>query len=286
MHTLRRHSFIYFFVCVVIVNSSSALEQIAGDLPKNVSVEKSPYLVISDIFVPAGKTVTIEAGTVFLFKNFTGLHVQGVVSANGTGGRPVVFTSENDPEYNNAANLNPTPFDWNGIYIHKDGFASVLNNIRISYSVNGLISDTKFFQISGSKFSNNGKTDISIEGKESMVQDSLYSYSLSIKDAKIDGVPVRILRDPDANKRNILRYIGLAVFVGGGAAGVVCYNEYTKSQRNLDALSSKEKANLVFGSNEVWNNAQKRRNQNIALTAGSVLVSLIGAAGFGWSFTF
>ena len=50
-----------------------------GDLPKTVLAETGPYLVTSDIYVPAGKTVVVEPGAVFLFKNFTGLHVQGTL---------------------------------------------------------------------------------------------------------------------------------------------------------------------------------------------------------------
>jgi hypothetical protein len=58
-------------------DEAPAPRTLVGDLPRSLSAEKGPYLVTSDVYVPAGKTVAVAAGTVFLFKNFTGLHVQG-----------------------------------------------------------------------------------------------------------------------------------------------------------------------------------------------------------------
>src|SRR5665647_3097029 len=80
------------FCCVMFWELfAGSLVELAGDLPKTVTADKSPYLVVADLFVPTGKTVVIEPGTVFLFKNFTGLHVRGTLIAKGTSIRPVVF---------------------------------------------------------------------------------------------------------------------------------------------------------------------------------------------------
>ena len=80
------------FLFVLCFNLPAAYTELAGDLPKIVTADKSPYLVIADIFVPAGKVVRVEAGTVFLFKNFTGVHVQGILVISGTKDKPVIFT--------------------------------------------------------------------------------------------------------------------------------------------------------------------------------------------------
>ena len=45
---------------------STAFDTIAGPLPAVVKAKKNPYLVVSDIEVPAGKTVSVEKGTIFL----------------------------------------------------------------------------------------------------------------------------------------------------------------------------------------------------------------------------
>ena len=64
---------------------AEAFAELAGDLPKEISADESPYLVVADIFVPAGKTVRVAPGTVFLFKNFTGCCIQHQVSLIGFG---------------------------------------------------------------------------------------------------------------------------------------------------------------------------------------------------------
>ena len=194
-------------------------DKLAGDLPKLIDADGSPYLVTADIFVPSGKSVTIEAGTVFLFKNFTGIHVQGILEIKGTKSAPVILTSENDKMFNPLGELNPTPYDWNGIYIHKDAIGSELVNFIIQYSVKGIVSETRFLKIENGIFKDNGRSNLTIEDEEKTVTDAPYSYSLSIKDATVDGIPVKILTDPDAPKRQWIRYSGLALFIGGGALG-------------------------------------------------------------------
>ncbi len=188
-------------------------ETLVGDLPKAIIAEKGPYLVTSDIYVPAGRTVTVAAGTVFLFKNFTGLHVQGTLLARGTADRPVVFTSENDKRFNPGASLIPNPYDWNGMFIHDDAIGTDLQHIEVAYSVYGINSLTKFIRIVGGVFRDNGRANLTIEGQAQAVTAEPYSYTLSVKSASVDGVPVKILRDPDAPRRNVLRYTGLSLFV-------------------------------------------------------------------------
>jgi hypothetical protein len=85
------------------VGRTAGFTELAGELPQEIRADKSPYLVRADIFVTTGKTVRIEPGTVFLFNNFTGLHVQGVLTVKGTAARPVIFSSAHDRA------LQPTP---------------------------------------------------------------------------------------------------------------------------------------------------------------------------------
>ena len=54
-----------------------------------------------------------------------------------------------------------------------------------------------------------------------MVESSPYSYSISVKDAMVDGVPVKILQDPEARKRNSFRYSGLGICAAGAISGTV-----------------------------------------------------------------
>ncbi len=268
------------------VGAQAAFDTLAGPLPKFISATSGPYLVVEDIEVPLGKTVTIEPGTVFMFKNFSGLHVQGRLVAEGTGDRPIVFTSEYDGEYNQAESMYPNPYDWNGIYIHENALGSSISHFHLFYSVYGIISDTKFFRIESGLFQNNGKSNLVIEGETKTVGDEPFSYSLTVKDATVDGVPVKILQDPLYPKRTVLRYSGLSTLLGGLALGVVYTLQLQDSRRELEALSSDKVEDLFRHEEKEWFAARDRRNKDLTLTAVGYSLFLLGSFGFYYSFTF
>ena len=142
------------------------LEEIGGDLPATVTAAHSPYLAVSDLYVPAGRTVLIEPGVVFLFRNFTGLKVQGILQARGTADKPVVFTSEFDHDYRPDAPMKANAYDWNGMYIDKDAIGTELEHVAVNYSVYGLTSMTKFLRLKNGTFRENGRGNFSVEGVE------------------------------------------------------------------------------------------------------------------------
>ncbi len=262
-------------------------ESISGPLPKTVKAKDTPYLVVSDIEVPPDRIVTIEPGTVFLFKNFAGLHVQGRLIAEGTKVKPIVFTSEYDRSFNPSSKQYPNPYDWNGMYIHSDGLGTRLSFCKILYSVYGIVSETKFIRIDPCLFKNNGRSDLVIEGTEHKIQKGPYRYVLSKKDATIDGVPVNLLKDPLAPRRNIVRYTSLAAILGGCAATAFQALEYRDSQERLESLSDKDDfENLQKHTSEDWEVAQENRNFDILLGGAGLGVGLLGIIGFVWTFTF
>ena len=218
-------------------NAAGGFVTLVGDLPRIISAEKGPYLVTSDVFVPAGKTVSVEAGTVFLFRNFTGLHVQGTLVAKGTAARPVVFSSENDKRFNPGATLLPNPYDWNGIFIHDDAIGTDLQHVEVAYSVYGINSLSKFIRILEGVFKENGRASLTIEGQAQNVGAEPFSYSLSVKNASVDGVPVKILKDPDAPKRNAVRYTGLSLLVIGVVVGAVYTEQWDASKRRMSEVT-------------------------------------------------
>jgi hypothetical protein len=267
-----------------VVNGGNV--ELAGELPREIRADKSPYIVKADIFVPSGKTVKIEPGVVLRFNNFTGLNVQGILTAKGTVLRPIVFTSSNDRVYSNDT-LTPTPYDWNGIYIQKDGMGTVLENFKVMYSVKGLVSETKFINIIGGSFSENGRSHCTIEGAEqSVTAGAPFTFTVSLKDATIDGVPVNILRDPQAVKRNTFRYSGLTVMFGSLAMGSALGARLYDSQKLFEARSSRDTSNILHYSSADWATARVNRNRDVASTAAAMVVAVVGATGFFWTFTF
>ena len=275
-----------------VAGSAPALDSIAGPLPKVVENTGRPVLVIADIEVPAGRMVLVEPGVVFLFRPMTGLHVQGRLEVNGTRERPVVFTSENDQAYNKASSLLANPYDWNGIYVHADALGSVFEHVKVGYSVYGIVSETRFVRVEPGQFAENGKSNLVIEGVEHVTSREPYSYVLSTKDAMVDGVPVNILRDPAAPRRNALRYTGLGLLLAGCAAGVAEAIMASRAADDLDALSNANVSepegfdNLRTGSSSEWEDADSRRTWNTVGCAAGFVVGALGAVGLTWSFTF
>jgi hypothetical protein len=259
--------------------------ELAGDLPKVLTVDKSPYLVVADVYVPAGKIVHIEPGTIILFKNFTSLHIRGMLIARGTSLRTIVFTSENDHQYNPSIALNPTPYDWNGIYIHKDGVGTELENVHVTYSVKGIVSETKFFKIAGGIFSENGRSNLSIEGEEVVVVPLVpFAHDVSIKDATVNGVPVKILRDPEAPRRNFFRYSGAGLCIGSAVfAGVFGYQWY-RAEKEYEKASSL--GHEIPNGYELVENAKSDRHQNMNLTIGGGALFFVGSISFVYSYSF
>jgi hypothetical protein len=245
-----------------------------------------PYLVVSDIEVPPNAVVTIEPGVVLLFKNFTGLHVEGRLLAEGTKARPIVFTSELDQQYNPASTLIANPYDWNGIYIHQGALGTSLAHCRVSYSVYGILSETKFIRVAPGTFAGNGKSNLVIEGVEHQVGDEPYRYVLSTKDATVDGVPVNILRDPLAVRRNVMRYTGLSAFLGGFGIGIYRLVHLQDSRTRLDRLSSADTGNTFVHTSEDWEAARQEVDEDVAWSAVGFGLGLVGAVGLTWTFTF
>lgn len=287
-------SVLKLIICMCVFSAVTVAEQLAGDLPRYISANKSPYHVVADIYVPSGKVVEIEPGTVLLFKNFTGLHIQGVLNAKGTLMRDIVFTSVNDEDYNQNAALNPTPYDWNGIYIHKDGIGTDLERVKVRYSVKGILSETKFIRLSDVLFHENGRANFTVENEaKPIVPDMPYSYNLPLKDAVVDGVPVKILMDPHSKARNITRYAGLICFIG--SAGVAGYytNEAVKDIEDFESKSIKLTSNsspedllYLAGDSTAWVQARDAKDKSIQRMIIGYAGSLIGLIAFTISFTF
>jgi RHS repeat-associated protein len=79
----------------------------------------SPYVITGSANVPAGSTLTVDAGVVIKFTPGITLTVNGVMNANGTAGSPVIITSlSDDSDGVDSGGDGPTtaqPGDWTNI---------------------------------------------------------------------------------------------------------------------------------------------------------------------------
>ncbi len=280
--------FLFLFGAPLSINATKPpFDTLSGPLPKTIAAQGRPYLIVSDIEVPFGKKVTIEPGVVFMFQNFTGFHVEGQLIAEGTKSRPIVFTSEFDGIYNPDTTLIANPFDWNGIYIHKDAFGSQIKFAKIMYSVYGIKSDTRLIRIDPCIFGNNGKGHLAIaDSTHTILENKPYTYVLSKRDATIEGVPIKLISDPLARKRNFFRYASITLLVGGISAGIIGYERYKDSQDKFNTLSTDDQTMLNQHSTEDWDKARTDKYLDFTLLCAGISASVLGTTGFVWTFTF
>lgn len=265
--------------------SVAAGDTLSGPLPPILSVGKSPYLVIADIYVPTGQTVIVEPGVVLLFSSFTGLKVQGTLLARGEDNKPIVFTSVNDPEHNPQSTLQPAPYDWNGIQITEDGLGTHLSYCVVRYSVFGLASMTRYIRVGPSMFGDNGRANVTIEGREQEVGTAPFEYNAT---AIVPTIPdsLTVLPDPKAKRRTITRYAGMGVLLVGAVLSSVYTYRFSQSDDELESLSSTEPGNLAANNSGAWEDAYNRARRDRAGMVWGYLIGIAGGGGLVWSFTF
>jgi uncharacterized membrane protein len=283
---------------------SGSYTPLSGALSENLSSDKSPYLIEADIYVSPGTTLTIEAGTILLFKNFTGLHIQGTLYVKGTTERPVIFTSVNDRQNNVLSYTEAAPFDWNGIDIYENAIGTTLKNCNILFSVYGIRAQTEFFTIDNCIFSQNGKTNVSI--KDSIITTSTEPFQYNI--TKPEQIPptnttLEILTQQsatptsdysiDENKTTItkksyhgVRYTSFLFALGG--AGIAAWRglEYQKAKKELIKINELNESNKMTYTSNDWEKARNRHKKEILYTGIGSAVSILGLFTFTISFTF
>jgi parallel beta-helix repeat protein len=125
-------------LCVGIWGTAAAgAPAVSGDLAGD-TIWEGAVEVSGAVKVPEGATLLIQPGTVVRFsatkdaegKPQSGLTVEGILVAQGTADRPIVFTS---------AAEKPEPLDWNGILLEtNDGRASRIAHASIRYALAGI----------------------------------------------------------------------------------------------------------------------------------------------------
>ncbi len=241
---------------------------LSGNLPEVVTIDKSPYLVEADIFVAPGTTVTIESGVVFLFSNFTGIHIQGTLYVKGLKEQPVVFTSRNDPYYTQISGVNAAPYDWNGVDIYENAIGTTFDNAIIQFSVYGIRSQTEHIKIINSFFLQNGKANLSVKSESFEISSNAFSYNTPVTDVALSTISAKDTVSPSLQLQNpfmkniavksILRYSGLVLALGGIGAGVYQYRRYTKAADQINEISEINDHNLLTYTSSDWN----KLNQN------------------------
>ncbi|MFZ4522463.1 MAG: right-handed parallel beta-helix repeat-containing protein [Bacteroidales bacterium] len=130
-------------------NAYDAIGLIGGTLTANAviikrnvtAIQNITYLMLDQIIIPAGRTLTINKGIVI--KSYSYAHriiVDGALIANATADSLITFTSSKDDNYGHPGDTNkdgtitsPSIGDWGGI-IFDPGSTGILNFCRIKYA--------------------------------------------------------------------------------------------------------------------------------------------------------
>lgn len=265
---------------------SVQFDTLIGMLPPLIKYSKTPYLIPSNIEVPPDRTVTIEPGTVFLFRNFAGLHIRGRLIAHGTAESPIVFTSEYDKTYNHQSAREANPFDWDGIYMTLDAIGTQMSSCNIAYSVYGITSETKFIRLDSIIVKDNGKSIMTIDNIEYPLTDTTFRYVLDNGESYKDGVPINLFHDPLAKKRTAFRILGSSLIIAGiGAGGYFGYSGY-KAEKKWSQISDSTFSNLNQHSSSDYKDAESKTIRNFAYSGSGALLSLLGVLCVSWTFTF
>ena len=122
-----KHSAIAVAIAVTLTAPVAALDH-SGSQAGTWALSDSPHVVTSDVFVPAGQGLIIEAGCVVLMNPGVAFDVQGTLIANGSPGLAISLVSRE---------LRPNAGDWAGISIGPSG-AAWLTSTFLSHAITGV----------------------------------------------------------------------------------------------------------------------------------------------------
>jgi len=78
---------------IINPNLGGVYMEIEGNISGTLAFNDAPFLVVGDISVSANDTLKIDAGVTLFFENDTKLNSTGVILAEGTKLKPIIFTS-------------------------------------------------------------------------------------------------------------------------------------------------------------------------------------------------
>lgn len=136
--------------------------ELSGALTEDVTLSEACYLVVDDVYVDDGFTLTVEPGVTVRFMQDTGIEIddEGALSAVGTGSEPVMFTGEETVRgywkglyFNNSNSIGNriahAVVEYAGGWDYSDGFQAALFLDDSGYDVSVAVESTTVRQSEG-----------------------------------------------------------------------------------------------------------------------------------------
>jgi len=210
--------------------SAASATYVEGDINQDTvwTLTDSPFVVINNVTVKSGFTLTIEPGVEVRFGGNFSLIVQGKLNAIGTQERIITFTSNK---------IKPQGGDWTTIEFANKTELSTMAYTIVEYATNGITIKNANVEINNSQISHNLQAGVYISGDNAG----------SVKENIIEFNKNGILIDGDSSgtiiKQNIISL--------NMESGIYFQSNTGTSIRNIDVLnntiSTNSKGIYVFG---------------------------------------
>lgn len=176
---------------------------LSGTIPAGV------YHATGSLTIPAGTTVTLNAGVIIKLTGGQEVAVLGTLLANGTAQNPVIFTDLNDDSAGGDTNGNGpsvgNPTAWRGMLFHPTAGASVLNRVDVRYGGHGYVSN----------FHLNGCNPTFID----CVSRNNYTHGMNLSGNSLPTITRCAFRDNGGFAIEGVQFAGLARFTDNTASG-------------------------------------------------------------------
>ena len=115
---------------------------------------RRPVIIYDSLYVSAGATLTIEAGTQLYFHQHASMCVDGRLLVNGTLDSPVVFRGDRTGNLFDYLPYDNTPQQWGGVYLHGSGHK--FNYLDLHSSTFGIVAEDTDMELANCVIHNTG----------------------------------------------------------------------------------------------------------------------------------
>lgn len=262
---MHRYSFFLIVIAAMTLRAQTGLSGTIGGI--TLEMTGNPYVINENITIPAGKKVTIHEGCIFLFKPFSGIIVEGSIEVLGSEGKPVIFTSINDPQFNSQSTQSPEAFDWNGITISVQARDIQLSNFKLMYSVYGLKAQVEDIKVKSGLFSNNGQFHFTVKDAIQPVTETIpFSYGIALI---VSDTPQSTPKEKKTSRRVLSIVLLTTGAAGFGGMGYSLY-QIPQYDKKYDNASTQAQRNNYYDKQLFF------RNTAIASGAAGVTLASVG----------
>ena len=181
----------------------------------------SPYIMTSDVIVPAARTLTIEPGVIVKGKVDTELRIEGTLNAEGSATTPITFTSSIDSDGE----------QWSGLVFN--GGTGVLSQTTIRYSGNGnSVSQRSNISIINSPSVRIEQSRISNVEAHGIINNDVTDYGIFIENSTVEIHSSHLTRNGNSDK-------DYAISVNGNETFLTLHeNTFSNNQNNIVRIAS------------------------------------------------